>query len=55
MTVEAVGKPLVEVKAYLDELLDVAGWEESSNGLVIGGRPLISKIGLAVNFSFQAI
>lgn len=55
MTVEATGKPLVEVKAYLDELLHVAGWEESSNGLVIGGRPLVSKVGLAVNCSFQAI
>jgi hypothetical protein len=55
MTQEAAGRPLVEVKAYLDDLLRVADWEESSNGLVIGGRPLVSKVGLAVNCSFQAI
>jgi dinuclear metal center YbgI/SA1388 family protein len=55
MTVEETGKPLVEVKAYLDDLLRVAGWEEGSNGLVIGGRPLVSKVGLAVNCSFQTI
>jgi putative NIF3 family GTP cyclohydrolase 1 type 2 len=55
MTVEAAGKPLVEIKAYLDDLLRVGAWEESSNGLVIGGRPLVSKVGLAVNCSFQAI
>jgi putative NIF3 family GTP cyclohydrolase 1 type 2 len=55
MTQEAAGRPLVEVKAYLDDLLRAADWEESSNGLVIGGRPLVSKVGLAVNCSFQAI
>ncbi len=55
MMQEAAGKPLVEVKAYLDDLLRVADWEETSNGLVIGGRPLVSKVGLAVNCSFQAI
>jgi putative NIF3 family GTP cyclohydrolase 1 type 2 len=55
MTLQSTMKPLVEVKAYLDELLRVAGLEESGNGLVIGGRPLVSKVGLAVNCSFQAI
>jgi dinuclear metal center YbgI/SA1388 family protein len=55
MTLETVTRPLVEVKDYLDELLQVAGLNESGNGLVVGGRPAISKVGLAVNCSFQAI
>jgi dinuclear metal center YbgI/SA1388 family protein len=55
MSQETVAKPLVEVKAYLDELLKIAGLEESGNGLVVGGRPTVSKVGLAVNCSLQAI
>ena len=47
--------PLVEVRAYLDELLQVAGLEPSGNGLVVEGRPQVFKVGLAVNCSFQAI
>lgn len=55
MTLETTTRSLVEVKAYLDELLDVAGLEESGNGLVVSGRPEVNKVGLAVNCSFQAI
>ena len=55
MTLQTTTKPLIEVKDYLDELLHVAGLDESGNGLVIGGRPMVSKVGLAVNCSFEAI
>ena len=55
MTLQTTARSLLEVKAYLDELLAVAGLEESGNGLVVGGRPQVSKVGLAVNCSFQAI
>jgi dinuclear metal center YbgI/SA1388 family protein len=55
MTLQTTTRPLAEVKAYLDELLQVAGLAEDSNGLVVGGRPAIHKVGLAVNCSFQAI
>ena len=55
MTLQATTRPLAEIKAYLDELLHVAGLDESGNGLVIGGRPTVAKVGLAVNCSFQAI
>jgi putative NIF3 family GTP cyclohydrolase 1 type 2 len=55
MTLETTTKSLVDVKAYLDTLLQVTGLEESSNGLVIGGRPEIGRVGLAVNCSWQAI
>lgn len=55
MTLQATTRSLVEIKAYLDELLRVAGLDESGNGLVIGGRPAVAKVGLAVNCSFQAI
>jgi putative NIF3 family GTP cyclohydrolase 1 type 2 len=55
MSLEIIAQPLVEVKAYLDELLKVAGLEESGNGLVVGGRPMVSKVGLAVNCSLQSI
>lgn len=55
MTLETTARSLVEVKDYLDELLQVADLEESSNGLVVGGRPTVAKVGLAVNCSFQAI
>ncbi len=55
MTLETTEKSIVEVKTYLDELLHVAGLEEGSNGLVVGGSPTVSKAGLAVNCSFQAI
>jgi dinuclear metal center YbgI/SA1388 family protein len=55
MTLEPTTKSLVEVKDYLDELLQVGGLDESGNGLVVGGRPMVHKVGLAVNCSFQAI
>ncbi len=55
MTLETTTKTLIEVKDYLDKLLQVAGLEESGNGLVVGGRPEVAKVGLAVNCSFQAI
>jgi dinuclear metal center YbgI/SA1388 family protein len=55
MTLQTTTRTLIEVKAYLDELLHVAGLEEEGNGLVVGGRPVVSKVGLAVNCSFQAI
>jgi dinuclear metal center YbgI/SA1388 family protein len=55
MTLETMTKPLVEVKEYLDKLLNVEGMEADSNGLIIEGRPTITKVGLAVNCSLQAI
>jgi dinuclear metal center YbgI/SA1388 family protein len=55
MSLEPITKSLIEVKAYLDDLLQVAGLDESGNGLVVGGRPEVGKVGLAVNCSFQAI
>jgi putative NIF3 family GTP cyclohydrolase 1 type 2 len=55
MTLEPKMLPLVEVKAYLDELLEVGGEEDSSDGLVVDGRPEVTKVGLAVNCSLQAI
>jgi len=55
MTLEPTTRSLVKVKEYLDELLQVAGLDESGNGLVVGGQPEVSKVGLAVNCSFQAI
>jgi putative NIF3 family GTP cyclohydrolase 1 type 2 len=48
-------RTLVEVKEYLDSLLQVAGLDEARNGLVLGGWPAVDKVGLAVNCSFQAI
>jgi putative NIF3 family GTP cyclohydrolase 1 type 2 len=55
MTLQATTHTLVAVKAYLDELLSVAGLDETGNGLVVGGQPMVGKVGLAVNCSFQAI
>lgn len=55
MSLETITRPLVEVKGYLDELLAVEGLDPDSNGLVIEGRPEISKVGLAINCSLQAI
>lgn len=55
MTLQTTTRSLVEVKAYLDELLRVAGLPEDANGLVVGGRPSVARAGLAVNCSFQAI
>jgi dinuclear metal center YbgI/SA1388 family protein len=55
MTLQTTTRSLVEVRDYLDNLLQVAGLEESSNGLVIGGRPTVTKAGLAVNCSLQVI
>lgn len=55
MTLQTTTRSLVEVKEYLDELLQVADLDESGNGLAVGGRPVVGKVGLAVNCSFQAI
>jgi len=55
VTLEATAKELVQVKEYLDELLHVSTFDPASNGLIIGGHPTVSKIGLAINCSFQAI
>ncbi len=55
MTLQTMARPLEEIKAYLDELLQVQGLEADSNGLVIGGEPTVTRVGLAVNCSFQAI
>jgi dinuclear metal center YbgI/SA1388 family protein len=55
MTLEPVVRTLVETKEHLDSLLQVAGLDESGNGLIVGGRPQIRKVGLAVNCSWQAI
>jgi dinuclear metal center YbgI/SA1388 family protein len=55
MSLETTTKPLIEVKDYLDELLNVDGLDADSNGLVVGGRPMITKVGLAVNCSLQVI
>jgi putative NIF3 family GTP cyclohydrolase 1 type 2 len=54
-TLEPPLKALVDVTACLDALLQVAGLDEASNGLIVGGRPTVAKAGLAVNASFQAI
>jgi len=55
MTLQTTERPLEEVKAYLDELLQVEGLEPDSNGLVIEGQPTVTRVGLAVNCSFQSI
>lgn len=55
MTLQTMAQPLEEIRAYLDQLLQVEGLEPDSNGLVIGGQPTLTRVGLAVNCSFQAI
>ena len=55
MTLATTTRPLVEVQAYLDELLKVSDLDEVGNGLLVGGRPIVGKVGLAVNCSYQAI
>ena len=55
MTLQTTAQPQEQVRAYLDELLQVAGLEPDSNGLVIEGPPTLARAGLAVNCSFQAI
>jgi putative NIF3 family GTP cyclohydrolase 1 type 2 len=55
MTLQATTKSLIEVKDYLDRLLQIASYDEDDNGLIVGGRPMVTRIGLAVNCSFQAI
>ncbi|MFN2168960.1 MAG: hypothetical protein ACK2U9_22220, partial [Anaerolineae bacterium] len=54
-TMEPATKPMEQVREYLDTLLQVAGLDESGNGLVVAGRPEVAKIGLAVNCSIQVI
>jgi putative NIF3 family GTP cyclohydrolase 1 type 2 len=46
---------LASVRAILDELLQVRAFWPTGNGLVVEGRPSVSKIGLSVNLSFHAI
>jgi putative NIF3 family GTP cyclohydrolase 1 type 2 len=55
MSLQTTTISLAEAKAYLDKLLQVSGFEGEENGLVVGGRPMVSKVGLAVNCSLQAI
>jgi putative NIF3 family GTP cyclohydrolase 1 type 2 len=55
MTLQTIARPLEEVQAYLDELLQVEGQEPDSNGLDVEGPPNLARVGLAVNCSFQAI
>ena len=55
MSLKTETRALAEIQGYLDELLAVGGLDEESNGLVIGGRPMVTKVGLAVNCSLQAI
>jgi dinuclear metal center YbgI/SA1388 family protein len=55
MTLQTTVQPLEQVQAYLDELLQVEGLEPDSNGLVIEGPLEVTRVGLAVNCSFQAI
>lgn len=55
MTFQTATKELVAVIAHLDELLSADTFDPESNGLIIGGRPMVGRIGLAVNCSFQAI
>jgi dinuclear metal center YbgI/SA1388 family protein len=55
VTLDATTRELVHVIDHLDELLQTPTFDPESNGLVVGGRPTVSKIGLAVNCSFQAI
>ncbi len=54
MTLQTSSMPLIQVRAYLDELLAVPGLSERE-GLRVGGRPVVAKVGLTVNCSLQAI
>ena len=55
MSLETETKPLVEVRAFLDELLGAGELDKESNGLVLEGQSQVMKVGLAVNCSLQAI
>jgi dinuclear metal center YbgI/SA1388 family protein len=55
MSLETSTKPLAEVVEYLDDLLHLVEPEGSGEGLLIEGRPTVSKVGLAVNCSLQSI
>jgi putative NIF3 family GTP cyclohydrolase 1 type 2 len=55
MTLQTTSRPLIEVRAYLDELLHVPALDIGGEGLIVGGRPAVEKVGLAVNCSLQAI
>jgi len=52
---QTVPTPLASVRATLDQLLQVSAQWPASNGLVAEGRPVVAKVGLAVNLSFHAI
>jgi putative NIF3 family GTP cyclohydrolase 1 type 2 len=54
MTLQTTSRPLVEVQGFLDDLLKISSLDERE-GLRVGGRPVVSKVGLAVNSSLQAI
>ena len=55
MTLEISTHTLATLKEYLDDLLQVSEFDADSNGLVVEGRPQLTKVGLAINCSFQAI
>jgi len=55
MSLESTTETMAAVKDYLDRLLLVAGLEGGSTGLLIEGRSLVAKVGLAVNCSFEVI
>jgi putative NIF3 family GTP cyclohydrolase 1 type 2 len=55
MTLQTTSRPLVEVQAYLDKLLYSPGLDVGGEGLRVGGRPVVEKVGFAVNCSLQAI
>jgi putative NIF3 family GTP cyclohydrolase 1 type 2 len=55
MSLETTTKPLAEVVEYLDGLLNAVDQETGREGLLIEGRPTVSKVGLAVNCSLQSI
>ena len=46
---------LASVRAALDQLLKVAAYWPTSNGLAIEGRQAVGKVGLAVSLSFRVI
>jgi dinuclear metal center YbgI/SA1388 family protein len=55
MSLVTTTKLLPEVVEYLDGLLRIVDQEAGGEGLLIEGRPTVSKVGLAVNCSNQSI
>jgi putative NIF3 family GTP cyclohydrolase 1 type 2 len=54
MTLQTTARPLVQVREFLDKQLDISHLNEKE-GLRVGGRPVVSRVGLAVNCSLLAI